>query len=365
MKKVILLFTVMMAFSARAILAQGQDDAMPVRGFCSGSPGHDGVDNFIEFIDRVLIPGRVNTLVFRIDYGYEFTSHPELTDDNALSREDVKKILDACNRGNIEVIPLVNLLGHQSWHGKAGKLLEVYPEFNETPEVILPEEYRWPNADDLYCLSYCPLHPGVHKVVFDLLDEIVDVFDAKSLHAGMDEVFYIGHYQCPLCNGKSKSALFAGEVSAVRDHLAEKGVELWIWGDRLIDGITTGIGIWEGSGNDTWQAIDMIPKDVVICDWHYEVAHPTASYFALKGFRVIECPWRRDDVAITQIEDLRRLRENSYGKMRDRYLGMMQTIWSSSERFMEGFLNSNQQQEKAQGDVDCYRALVAEWEKEK
>ena len=31
------------------------------------------------------------------------------------------------------------------------------------------------------------------------------------------------------------------------------------------------------------EAVDLIPKDVFICDWHYERADPTAAYFALKG----------------------------------------------------------------------------------
>lgn len=36
-----------------------------------------------------------------------------------------------------------------------------------------------------------------------------------------------------------------------------------IWGDRLIDGKTTGIGAWEASMNNTYRAIDLIPKDVL------------------------------------------------------------------------------------------------------
>ena len=74
----------------------------------------------------------------------------------------------------------------------------------------MPEDYEWPNDDGLYCKSYCPLHPDVHEVVFALVDEIMEVFEAKSFHAGMDEVFYIGEDECPRCNGKDKAELFAG-----------------------------------------------------------------------------------------------------------------------------------------------------------
>src|SRR5690606_2232232 len=93
-----------------------------------------------------------------------------------------------------------------------------------------------------------------------------------------------------------------GEVTKIRNHLAQKNIELWIWGDRLLDGRTTGIGLWEASYNNTHRAIDMIPKDVVINDWHYERPDPTAIYFALKGFRVVTCPWRFPEVTSAQLQ---------------------------------------------------------------
>ena len=87
--------------------------------------------------------------------------------------------------------------------------------------------------------------------------------------------------------------------------------ELWIWGDRLIDGKTTGIGLWEASYNNTHRAIDMIPKDVVINDWHYERPDPTAVLFALKGFKVITCPWRFPEVTLKQLHMMVELRKDA------------------------------------------------------
>ncbi|MEZ4825960.1 MAG: hypothetical protein R3C61_06655 [Bacteroidia bacterium] len=64
-----------------------------------------------------------------------------------MTEKDVKKMVAVCKKHSIRLIPQVNLLGHQSWHSKATKLLEVYPQFDENPEVKLPEEYKWPNAE--------------------------------------------------------------------------------------------------------------------------------------------------------------------------------------------------------------------------
>ena len=313
------------------------DSLLPVRGFSIAAPKPSGVDAFVKFINQELAPRQVNTLILRVDYNYQFQSHPELRDSVALSLAEVKKLVNACKAHHMRIIPQINLLGHQSWASTTGNLLRVYPDFDETPHIRMPETYKWPNPDSLYCKSYCPLHPDVHRVVFALVDEITEAFEANAFHAGMDEVFYIGDDKCPRCAGRDKAELFAGEVSKIRDHLARTNRELWIWGDRLLDGKTTGMGMWEASFNNTHRAIDMIPKDVVICDWHYERPDQTAVYFALKGFRVVTCPWRMPQVAVAQVEDMARFRASATPDMKDRYRGMVQTVWSDPDTFMAGF----------------------------
>jgi hypothetical protein len=346
-----IIFSLLISINARA---QSTYDQLPVRGFCIGAPNPDQLDEFIEFIYNGLATRNVNTLILRVDYGYEFESHPELRDENPLSRSDVRKLVKACQETRIRVIPQINLLGHQSWAGTLTNLLRVYPDFDETPYVKMPENYVWPNDDGLYCKSYCPLHPDVHNVVFDLVDEICDVFEANAFHAGMDEVFYIGDDSCKRCSGHDKAELFAGEVNTIRNHLAQKGRELWIWGDRLIDGRSTGLGMWEASMNNTHRAIDMIPKDVFICDWHYERPDQTAVYFALKGFRVATCPWRNPEVGELQTDDMYKFRKHSTPEMKERFAGIIQTVWSSPGQFLKEYKEPG---ESKNTSAACFQAI--------
>jgi len=343
-----------------------ENNLLPVRGFCIAAPQAGEVDEFVKFIDEELASRSVNTLILRVDYNYQYASHPELRDSGALSREDVKKLGAVCRKHAIRIIPQVNLLGHQSWAGKTGNLLKVYPQFDETPLVKMPDKYVWPNSDGLYCKSYCPLNPGVHRVVFDIVDEICDVFETDAFHAGMDEVFYIGEAQCPLCSGRDKAELFAGEVKVIRDHLAQKDRKLWIWGDRLLDGKTTGLGEWEASYNNTYRAVDMIPKDVIICDWHYERPDQTPVYFAMKGLSVITCPWRNPANAVVQAQDMLKFRRSATPEMKDRYLGMMQTIWSGAGQFLDNFYGRKPERPDNSGNsqVDCFKALFSEIQKQ-
>lgn len=334
------------------------DSLLPVRGFCIAAPEPADLDSFLLFIRKDLAAQRVNTLILRVDYNYQYSSHPELRNATALSQKQVKQIVAACKENGISIIPQINLLGHQSWHGTLGNLLQKYPQFDETPHVKLPAEYKWPNADSLYCKSYCSLHPDVHKIVFALVDEICEVFEAKAFHAGMDEVFYIGDDRCPRCKGKDKAVLFAGEVKRIRDHLNKNGRTLWIWGDRLLDGATTGLGMWEASMNNTHTAIDMIPKDVVICDWHYERADQTAIYFAFKGFGVVTCPWRKPNLALQQLDDLLKARRQSTKEVKGRLLGMVQTVWSPARPFIRGYYGTGSAEEP-DTPWNCFRQLYA------
>jgi hypothetical protein len=287
------------------------DKSLPVRGFCIAAPLPRTVDSFVHFINKDLAPRGVNVLVLRVDFNYQYSSHPELSDSIALSKEAVKKIVAACKANQIRLIP-----------------------------------------DSLYCKSYCPLHPDVHALVFSLIDEICDVFETNAFHAGMDEVFYIGHSQCVRCAGKDKAVLYAGEVTAIRDHLAASKKELWIWGDRLLDARATGLGMWEASENNTWPAIDLIPKDVIICDWHYERADKTLVYFAMKGFNVITCPWRNAAVANRQLQDMIAFRNESTGNMKPRFMGMMQTVWTGNSNFLKGYYENK---------TDTVRGNKTEW----
>ena len=348
-----------LAFTA---LAGNLDDKLPVRGFAIEAPSARGVDRFVRFIDEELAPAKINLLILRVDWNFAYKSHPELRDPDPLTQADVDRLAEACRRNGIRVVPQVNLLGHQSWAKQTHALLREYPQFDETPWVKTENYTKWPNPDGLYCKSYCPLHPDVHRVVFDVVDEICDAFGADAFHAGMDEVFYIGEDQCPRCHGKDKSELFAGEVKAIHDHLALKGRQLMIWGDRLLDGRTTGLGEWEASYNDTWRAIDMIPKDILICDWHYERADLSAVYFAMKGLPVATCGYRDPDISVQQVKDMIRFRAQGSKENAKCLQGYTHTIWSSAGQFLRGYYgeygNHPGRERRPDGSVQAAKAVL-------
>ncbi len=317
--------------------ASAIDEALPVRGLAIAAPRVKGVDRFVKFIDEELAPARFNLLILRVDWNFDYRSHPELADPDPLTRADVKRIVEVCRRHGIRLAPQINLLGHQSWAKTTYSLLREYPQFDETPHVDTQNYTGWPNPDGLYCKSYCPLHPDMPRVVNALIDEITEVFETGLFHAGMDEVFYIADDGCPRCAGKDPAELYAGEVNRIRNHLALGGKRLMIWGDRLLDATLTGLGMWEASMNNTARAVDMIARDVFICDWHYDEPALTPVYFALKGFDVAICPWNKPAVGLREMEDMIRFREQAGKTTKQHLRGVIHTIWTGNENFLHNY----------------------------
>ncbi|WP_197431636.1 family 20 glycosylhydrolase [Lentibacillus sp. JNUCC-1] len=294
----------------------------PVRAFHLRFGSHDLVDDFKVFIETVLAPKSINHLVLECNTDFVFESHPEVT-GGTLTKEDAKEIAAVCKENGIRLIPLMQCLGHQGWGGGRSSLLKAYPEFDETPHV--PEDAEWPA---FFAPSWCPLHPDVNGVVFDLMDELLDAFDADAFHVGMDEVFALADDQCPRCSGKDRGELFAKAVQDMYGHLVEtREVEMFMWGDRLNSSEATGYNEWEGDTFGTSSAIDHIPKDIVIMDWHYEKleAYPSIGIFIDKGFTVIPACWFDTEAAVDLLnESKRQAEERDAG---NRMPGMLITSW--------------------------------------
>jgi hypothetical protein len=277
-----------------------------------------------EFIEKVLAPGGCNLIVMLVRYRYQFKTRPECVNPNGpLSEADVKRIIAICRKHNIRIVPKMNLMGHQSEKTKDSLdgLLRGHPDFCETPDM----------DEVFYCRSLCPKHSDIKPVVFDLMDELTGVFEADALHIGMDEVFDIG--KCERCKDTPTYKLFAEWVNALADHNRKNGVGTFMWGDRLLNGMETGYGPWEGSGNFTEPAIKLLDKDITICDWHYEdmTKFPSVDIFAEAGFKMLISTFRYKAHAEQFVE---------YARVHDKghIEGILATTWMYPDSFMRYML---------------------------
>jgi hypothetical protein len=93
-------------------------------------------------------------------------------------------------------------------------------------------------------------------------------------------------------------------------------------------------GKWESSANGTAPSIDRVPKDIILCDWHYELSdhYPSVAYFQEKGFRVLPSSWNNPKASLAFLEDARRVNKGMV-------IGHMGTTWIGAAAFCRAILN--------------------------
>jgi hypothetical protein len=119
--------------------------------------------------------------------------------------------------------------------------------------------------------------------------------------------------------------------------VGEKKRTMLMWADRLLDDgkLGFGYGEWEASQNGTGPAIDRIPKDIILCDWHYETrpkGYPSVAYLQQKGFRMIPSTWWNKDAALAMLREAR-------ATGTERMIGHLCTTWVGAEAFCRALLD--------------------------
>jgi hexosaminidase len=161
-------------------------------------------------------------------------------------------------------------------------MTHAYPEIAEIDEEKQKELVDTREEDapppKFYPHCFCPSNELSYKILFDLLDEIIEVCNpSEYVHMGHDEVYEIG--VCPRCKGKDPASLFAEDVNKLHAYLAARGLKMMIWSDML-QPVTKYL---------TPAAINMIPKDIVCLDfiWYFHLDKDIEDNLLEKGFNVI------------------------------------------------------------------------------
>ena len=300
------------------------------KGIVLTAPLSHEVDDVVKFIDEYLAPRGFNMIVMQVRYRYQFKKHPEVWGYDPLSFGDVKRILSICRKNNIRLVPKMNLIGHQSGfpneptdgilHGHndvssdiPDGLLRAYPHFDEqkNEEAIS------------YARSICLSSKAARIVVCELMDELMDVFESDMIHIGCDETFNIG--LCPVCSKKSNGQLLSEWINSLNEHIKKRNGTMLMWGDRLLSSKETGYDRWEASDNGTDTAANILSRDIVICDWHYNKydEYKSVDVFGKQGFKIMISPWRDKANAEAFI---------NYAKNHDRGQidGILMTTWCAS-----------------------------------
>lgn len=257
---------------------------------------------FLEkMIHRIFARYKLNYLCVQADYS-KWDSAPGIWLPWSTSKEDLKAIAACARQHHMEVVPLVQSLGHSEWAFKNNQNLDIA----EDPD---------------HPYAFCPSNPKYYDFIFKIYDEAMEVFHPTVFHIGHDEVTMEGHFQHDeQCKQKTVTELFLSDVNKLHDYFAKKGVKVMLWGDMLLHKSETPDAGTADSVADAKVRREALPKDVIIADWHYCPSDdfPSVKTFKDLGHEVIASTWYTPQ----NIEDFSR------SAKKDGAEGLMETLWA-------------------------------------
>jgi hexosaminidase len=164
--------------------------------------------SLIKLLIDAMAENGFNTLCIELEKGLRYNSHPELSASWALSIEQIKEIISCCHAKNIAVIPLVPLFSHVSY------ITDAHPEFIEPSSKI-----------------YCTDSKEIYKFIFEIIDEVIDIFKPRFLHIGHDEA--LTNYDirerksiltCPACSIKEPFNVLTSDIKEIHSYLKNKNI---------------------------------------------------------------------------------------------------------------------------------------------
>ena len=283
-----------------------------VRGAKVYLPSREGMSYFKDFID-LLCHMRMNTLMLEIGGAMEYKRHPEINEgwleycedigeysakatvvqeqtypwlknsihvENGeggfLTQDEVRELAAYCKERHIEIIPEV-------------------PSHSHCDYLLLRHHELAERQNDPYADTYCPSNEGSYALLFDVLDEVIDVFRPKTINMGHDEFYTVG--KCDKCKDKDPVDLYVGDILRIHEYLTKHGVEMMIWGEKLLDA-RSGEGNPCGGAAFTaqWCALpveptpaifpcrDMLPTDLSILHWYWGMPDEYDEEYLKRGY---------------------------------------------------------------------------------
>ncbi len=183
----------------------------------------------------------------------------------ALSKQNIAEMQDIARSYFIDVIPIFQTLGHYE------NILS-HPKYRKFAE--------FPGAASLNTID-----EATDSFLFNMLDEVIPQFESEYFHMGCDESRDVGYGATKRLVEKIGTAqVHADHYMKVYNKLQSKGKKPMMYGDIILRHP---------------EILDLIPKDIIIVDWHYRVNdhYPSIKKFKDAGFQFLVSPglhnWRQ------------------------------------------------------------------------
>lgn len=216
------------------------------------------IDNFkriIDFIARY----KMNTYMVYLEDMLEFDSYPSIGKNRgALTKDEVREIVNYAGERYIDVIPIFQTLGHFENILSQDEFQE-YAEYPGAASLSVSEE-------------------KTYTFLENMLKEVFELFPSEYINIGADESYDVGR-------GKSKEIaskmgiekIHAEHYKKVYDICKKNNKKVMMYGDVILNHP---------------DILGMIPKDIIIIDWHYNASsdYTSTNLFRDAGFKFYVSP---------------------------------------------------------------------------
>ena len=289
---------------------------LPMRGIHFYMPARDEIDDFKRLIDFMALM-KMNTVILEVGGGMEYERHPEINEawvkfcknvsdfpgvngyksfqgsdlywkdslhtelcgGGYLTKSEVRDLVAYCRARGMDVIPEIQALSHSYY------LCIAHPEIAEAQDDPFPD-------------TFCPSNEKSYELYFDVADEVLEVFEPKTVSIGHDEIRVLGW--CDKCKDKTGAELVGNEILRLHEFYSKRGVRISMWGEtaqvfRNYKGSMVGLANKEHTDMygryykrpRTSDCIDMLPRDILMLDWYHSLGHESEECFDERGFEII------------------------------------------------------------------------------
>lgn len=225
-------------------------------------PTVDTIRRLIEFLASC----KVNELQLYIENVFTFRRHPEIGRGfDPFTPEDLLAIQEHAQAHHMRFVPSLTSFGHF-------ERILMLPRYRALAEY--PGHYGMPGGTTL-----CPTDPRSIRLVEELYDEFLPLFEAVDFNACCDETWELGKGRsAPRARRIGVGRLYLEHLLKLHRLCLKHGKRMNVWADIVLDHPET---------------IPQLPGDLVLLNWDYH-AHgrriPMTRKITDAGFSCVVCP---------------------------------------------------------------------------
>jgi hexosaminidase len=173
--------------------------------------------SYVKDFIRDLARYKVNMLIWEWEDKFAYPSHPEIGAPGAFTMKEVQDLTAYARQYHIEIVPLVQGLGHVSYILK-------WPQHAHLREIAAS---NW---------QFCPLKEGAYDLLLAMLTDAIEATPGSEyIHIGSDETYELA--ACEHCRAKAeeigRNGLYYLFINRLAEHLAPMGRKVMVWDGYL------------------------------------------------------------------------------------------------------------------------------------